>query len=491
MFSCPNPACTHSFSPAAIKGASQFTCPKCGTVFRFAASLNAAPSPPSAPKKPPQAPPPRPASPPVASVPIAQPVAAPQVPLAAPVEAAPSAPNLDFASSPAVVAPQSRQRANPTKSQGGLRWIVFAVVGVFGVALAVWGGLWLKHLFKLAQSDDPAHSPSVYNARFALPGKPWQRDKEIQLNLHVHIGMKSADNKGMALLFKDYKTRMPSEAEMFEEARSRLNAYFQGLEWERKEYDSARLAGHPAQVIAFQGNNAEQVTLNGECYMMAFRGYGYWFFTWAPLSDLQQNDEAIHADWARLRDRLKLDNGRKGWQERPRETVPLVGKKANYRLAYVKGLWTPEAVDDADAQLDLWLTGQYPKDPDEKKPPAGKNATVQVFVLPKQGDLKEAAKAALAFVKEREQKLYPAGKWETIKDKNGDVDRTEKIGAVEGHLTKLHVTSTDDLERYLLLAVVNRADGVVLLLGDCLWERHDFWDQELMVLLATFKAKGR
>lgn len=424
---------------------------------------------------------------------MAQPVAPPKVPLAAPLETAQTPSNLNFASAAEVVVPRGRHSANKTSKRRGSRWIAFTVAGVVGVALAIWGGLWLKHFVKVAQNDDDStRAPSTYNARFAFPGKPWQRDKKIQRNLDVHIGMKSADNNRMALLFKDYKTRMPSDAEMVEEARSRLNAYFQGLEWERKTYDEpARLAGRPAQVIAFQGDNAEQVTMNGECYTMAYRGYGYWFFTWAPLSDLEQDGDAIRAGWARLRQRLTLDDGRKGWQEKPRETVPIVGQKAKYRLAYVKGLWTPERVEDMDSQLDLLLTGQYPKDADDKKPPAGKNATVQVFVLPKQANLKAAVTAARDFLKEREQNLYPASKWEPIKDKNGEVDRAEKIGAERGHLMKLHVKSTENLERYLLLAVVNRADGVIVLTGDCLWERHDFWDQEFMALLGTFKAKDR
>jgi hypothetical protein len=489
---CPNPTCTHAFAPDAVKGVSKLVCPKCGTVFHFTAASTAPARPANPVKKAP--PPPRPApppSPPSQAVPMAQPVAAPKVPLAAPVEAPPSSSSLDFTSSPGVVAPRQRRGATKTGKRRGSRWIGYSIAAVVALALAVWGGMWLKHYLKMAQSDDDANrAPSAYNARFALPGKPWLRDKDMQMKFHVHLGMKSADsNNGLAVLFKDYKTRMPSDAEMLDEALGKLRSYFQGLEWEAKPSDEpARLAGRPARRIEFQGDTADQVTMNGECYMMAYRGYGYWFFTWAPLGDLQQDGDAVRANWAQLRQRLTLSDGRKGWKEKPRETEGVAGRKAKYRLAYVKGLWTVDKGGD-EGEVDLLLHGHEPDA--ERKPLAGKDALFQVLVLPKQANLKAATRAALDFVKQREMKLYEQMKMEAIKDKNGDVDGDAAIGAEAGHLSKWRMKCTEDLERYLLVAVVNRPDGVIVLVGDSLWERRDFWDQEFTVLLATFQAKAR
>ena len=101
------------------------------------------------------------------------------------------------------------------------------------------------------------------------------------------------------------------------------------------------------------------------------------------------------------------------------------------------------------------LRGHEP-DP-ERKPMAGKDATLQVLVLPKQDDLKSATAAALEFIKKNELRLYGQTTWEPIKDKNGPFDRDAKIGSQpEGHLSKMHVQNTDDLERYLAIAVMNR-----------------------------------
>lgn len=488
-FPCPNPACTHTFSPQAIQGASRLVCPKCGTAFRFASgaatparSTSAKkPAPPPLPKA--NRPPTPPPLPPIAPAPIAQPVAGPVA------DTDPAA-NFDFDSSSDPAAPPARRSPRPRVLRRLAGWLAALVAIALGLTGAVWGGLWLRHLLnKNVAVEESTSAASGFNARFILPGKPWTRDKDLQMRLHVHIGMKSSEhNSGMALLFKDYRDRLPSDAEMIDEAVGKLRFYFRGLEWElRSKDEQAQLAEHPAKVLQFQGEDAEQVTMNGECTMMAFRGFGYWFFTWAPLSELENDREAIQAEWERLRQRLSLQEERKGWKAKPRQTEMLAGKKAKYRLAYVKGLWTREAGEGDEPEVDFLLRGQEP-DP-EHRPLASKDATVQGLVLSRQSDLKSATAAALAHVKQREMKLYERAAWEPIKDKNGEVDRDANIGAEAGHLSKLHVKCTEDLERYLSIAVVNRPEGVVVLVGDCLWERRDFWDQEFMALFNSFKAQ--
>ena len=80
--------------------------------------------------------------------------------------------------------------------------------------------------------------------------------------------------------------------------------------------------------------------MNGECYMLAFRGFAYWFFTWAPNDDKEGHPAN---NWTNLRRHFSLLDGRKGWTEKPPETEKVQGKKAKYQLGYVKGLWTRKA----------------------------------------------------------------------------------------------------------------------------------------------------
>lgn len=475
-FPCPNPVCTHAFSAETVRGATSLKCPQCGTVFQFGSGPAAPPRPSRVTKRP--------------APPSAKPSG--DVPRATPVDAAPSS-ALNFNSTSELVAPRSRRQVKQ-KGQGSLaRWMVLGLAAALGPALLVWAGIWLAHFLKSERGEENAgNMANLYNARFNWPGKAWTRDKIVQKRLHAHIGMTSAEhNSGLGLVFKDYKDRRPSDAELLDEALAKLRAYFQGLEWELKpKDDTAQLAGQPAQVLGFQGVDAEKVTMNGECYMMAYRGYGYWFFTWAPLGELEQDREPIQAEWAQLRQRFTLLDGRKGWTERPRETEKIAGKKADYQIAYAKDLWTREPAEDYDPQADLALKGHEPNS--DRKRLAATAATVQVLVLPKQPNLQAAAEAARDYVTQREKKLYPGTSLEPIENKNGaEIDDAADIGTERGHLSKLRMKNTEDLERYLLLAVVNRPEGMLALVGDCPWERRDFWDQEFQALLKTFTVLDR
>ncbi len=268
--------------------------------------------------------------------------------------------------------------------------------------------------------------------------------------------------------------------------RSPSCAYFQGVEWERKPRDDKiTLGGRPAFSLEFVGEDPEQIPVSGECYMTAFRGFAYWFFTWGSAED----KELVSPEWDSLRERFAVLDGRKGWSEKPPETEKVQGKKAKYQLTYVKGLWTRKsAPEEYDPLADLVLQGDEP-DP-IRKTHSSKRATFQVLVLPRQGNLKAAVAAARAYVKKREEAEYPKTTLQPIKDKSGvEVDRNSDIGNARGHLSKLDVQNTEDLRRFLVLAIVNRPEGVLLLVGDCLWERRDFWDQEVTPLLKSLKAR--
>ena len=165
------------------------------------------------------------------------------------------------------------------------------------------------------------------------------------------------------------------------------------------------------------------------------------------------------------------------------------GTKARYHLTFAKELWTRKpSAQDYDPLADLVLQGDEP-DPDRKKI-SSKTANLLVLVLPKQEDLQAATAAARDYLQKREEKEYEKTQIEVVKDKNGAaVDRNIDIGNERGHLSKLRVKNTEDLERFMVVAVVNRPDGVLLLVGDCLWDRHDFWDQEFMPLINSLRVR--
>jgi hypothetical protein len=495
-FACPNPACTHTFPPEAVQGAASLKCPRCGSVFRFRASAPAAPAPRRPVGPPTPAPPTRkpmsakastPAAPRLVAAPInVEPVAG--VPVAMPV--APAAPPgaLVFEDTTAVAMPRRHRRS-------GTRWVwtLVAVLFVVGVglggaaALAVW---LYKHQGEPAGGEEAVLNAEYGNFKFTPPGAAWRSDPEIKLKLKVNLALKRGNpSDAVAIFYRDYKTRLPSEAELVDEALVHLRGYLQGVEWELRPKDAAtRLGGQPALELEFEGEDPWQVRMNGRCRMLAYRGYGYWFFTWGPAEE----KDLVAPEWDGLRGRFALLNNREGWAEKPRETQRVRGAKAPYELRYATGVWKKEKGDGYDPAADLVLLGHEPE-PVGGKALAGKTALLQVLLLEKAPDLKAATAVAQAHLLKRQQEA--AGEnaakvsAEPTTDKGGG-ERDADVGDVRGHVSRLHVKSDDGLDRYVVLAVVRRPEGVLALVFECDWSRRDFWEQEFRPLLETFRVKG-
>jgi hypothetical protein len=360
--------------------------------------------------------------------------------------------------------------------------VAILVVVILGLGVAVWGGMWLLYLNKPEKPEEgPLAGAEAYNFAFTPPGKPWKRDKDIELKMHVNFAMRSAErNNNLGLAFKDFKTRSPSNAELVDGAREKLRAYFSAPEWEPAKEADEELGGQPTRALTFEGEDPEHVAMSGECRMVTYRGFAYWFFTWGPAEEKEQ----AGAEWEGLRRQFRLLDGRKDWAEKPPDSVTVPGDKARYRLTYRKGLWARKSARDFDPLADLALLGA---EPDKKY--ASQTATFQVLVLPKEADLKAADAAARKHVEKRQKELYSKIEMRVMKDRDGEaIDRAEEIGNTEGQLAKFHLL-IDEAERYLVLAVVNRPQGVVVLLGECQWDRRDFWDQEFTPLLKTFRVR--
>jgi hypothetical protein len=432
-----------------------------------------------------------PAPKPKPTIPVAAPVTRPVVMESAPVHPTEKAAALDFNAEAAMVVPPTRRKAARKRQRRIGSVIAVSIVVLIGLGLAVWGGVWLFHLHKEENTaEDPSRVASQFNCRFVPPGKPWRRDDNVKMKLHVHVAMRSSEgNNCLALFFKDYKTRQPSKAEMVDEAVNKLRSYFRGVEWELKpEEVGAQLAGQPAHLLEFVGDDPENVSIGGECYALTSRGYAYWFFTWGSIDA----KESLLPEWAELREKFGLLNDRKGWTAKGRESEKVTFADGKYQLTHVKGLWSKQPnAEDYDALANLVLQGDEP-DPNRQKH-VSKAATLQVLLLPKAPDLKSAVAAAREYLQKREEREYPKTKIQPMKDKNGtEVDRNTEIGKVRGHLSKLLVQNTEDRERFMVLAVVNRPEAVVMLLADCQWDRRDFWDQEVMPVIESFKVlKGR
>jgi hypothetical protein len=303
----------------------------------------------------------------------------------------------------------------------------------------------------------------------------------------------------MALFYRHYKTRSPSQAELLDEGLKKLRGYFQGVEYNNPfqtgKDPPGKLAGKPAWVVEFEGIDPDSVEVRGQVYLMSAYGYAYWFFTWAPGSERERAEPA----WEQVRSRFRLHRQIVGWKEKPRETVPFQGRTVPYRLDYARDVWrAQDKPQDEAASAELALRGFEPIFDESGKRTrveySARAATVVVLVLPKAGSLDEAQKTARAHLLKQEQVLYPETRIAPVADRTGKAafDRVTELGDFRGHLARLRVSNSPERERYAVLGVINRGEGVVVAFCECDWKRRDFWDQEFKALLDTLRpASGR
>jgi hypothetical protein len=363
--------------------------------------------------------------------------------------------------------------------------VAFLIVAALtGLTLGV--GYWIWTQTPEAAEPETSSPDTPGNFRFKPPDRSWKQDGPTQLGLKVQLAMlHSQPPAGMGIFFHDYETRRPRDAEMIDQAVAKLNGYFKPLEWQPKTDAQPRLADKPALALEFEGEDPHHVQMHGECLLLTWQGYGYWFYTWAPIDRV--GEAQIHLDT--VRQGFSLLNRREGWKERPPDMETATLDAAPYQLSYVKGLWKKKAkVEGHDPLADLILEGHPPKEARH----AGTAANVQVLLLPEASDLPAAVKAArdhyLAFQKSKEGEDYPETTLEPVPDKSGvKMEKDGKVGSLEGHLLKLHVTNAESRERFVVLGIVPIPEHVLVVTCDCDWQRRDYWDQEFTPLLATLR----
>jgi hypothetical protein len=418
---------------------------------------------------------------------VAQPVlasvpAAPVIPVAepvAPVTTEEAETNLAFeAASDVLVAAPRRRR--------GRRWPWKAIVVVLllslGAGAVVWAGIYFW-----GWGADEEQIIEEANCRFRAPGRPWHQDKTAQGSLGVNLALRrGSTGNGLALYFHDYATHAPRDAELVDDAVLRLSGYFKRLEYELKpRNDATRLGGRSARELEFVGLDGDSVQVSGVCLLTAHRGVAYLFFTWGPIDDR----ESLLPDWEELRGRFAILNGREGWKELLPESVPVRGNKLGYRLDPAKPVWRPVPTDGYDPLADVVLFGNERAGVKS----AGKAATLEVLLLPKADDLKTAVETAKAHYLKRQRDPQGENYSDTVvapvTDKEGkEVSRDVEIDGTSGHVAKLHVINGENRERYVVMAVLPRPEGVVVLKGDCDWGRRDYWEQEFAAAIGTFRV---
>ena len=323
-----------------------------------------------------------------------------------------------------------------------------------------------------------------------MPGK-WRADEALRARFRANIAASRTKPRGhFVLSYRDYQRRLPTDAELLDDALKRLRAHFPQFEYvnpfdEEKKGRTGELGGEPALTFVFSATDSTEVPLRGECHMLARQGYAYWLIFWGP----EESQEVLADQFAGIRDKFKLYDEREGWKPRPRETQVARGETVGFQVNYAKDVWKNEThAKDADGAAELLLRGFEPTEDEETGkttivPLAGKAAEILLLVLPAAADLPSAVKAAQDHIRKRAAEANPDVKIEPVADRG--VGR--EVGAFPGQVERLHLTLGPENEKFALLAVARRPEGVLVVYAECKWDRRDYWEQEFKALLETVR----
>ncbi len=513
---CPNPTCTQVFPPDAVK-AGKLKCPRCGGVFDFRGN---APPPPAAPRAaapvarptpprpapvkpvPPPAPvrsaPPKPVPPPappsaipVAPVPVAAPMAVPVA--SVPGVAAPAA-NLVFASNPELTIATPR-----TPPRGRRRPLRTAIVVL--LSLAGTGGL----LFGIYTIVSRITGPSTINVSADLrkfncqltPPSAWKQDISLQNDMNVLYAMK---RKGpycqFVLEIEDFKNQFANKAILIDVFKNRLGGQFSDLAWQPKppasidKFDKhGTLAKKEAYVLEFEGGRDGRVH-KGECLIMEYRGFVYWFMTFAPQADAETM-KGVEKEWDELRNGFAVLDEREDWQPQPRRTKTYAGK--GYEVNYPLDVWIKMDGKQADPACDLELFGEdsRTKNDEGEESRAGKAGHLHVVRLGKP-DAKEPGKVLRDhfLVRQVEAGLGKLDdlQLKVLEDRKGKPLEGERdFGGTRGHAVKYRMTVTGGTaDRFVVLATSPRGDQTIGIYAESSFNLRDFWEQEINAVLEGF-----
>jgi hypothetical protein len=215
--------------------------------------------------------------------------------------------------------------------------------------------------------------------------------------------------------------------------------------------------------------------VSGEVTLLIHQGVAYTLVAWTSEDKSLDHDD--------LRSRFALMNRRDGWVDQRSRPRDFAGLHLPYVLTDSQMLWQPDPDKGTFFQADLALKATDPTEPD--KPTL--SASVVVLPLPKATDLASAVTAARAALEEAYKKEMPDAKveLEVLKGQSGPLDTDTNVGAVPGHIVRLHTNLHDD--EFIVLAVVYRAGAALVIRCRCPYEKRSLWEPDFDTLIGSFR----
>lgn len=443
---CPNPSCSFLFDPTQVPPGAVLTCPRCGMRFTLG-------------------PPPGSGPPPVAPPVIEE-------------DAAESAPP----------PPRRRASGNPFPVMLALGGAML-LLGVIAAALF----LAMRVRSTDATAGGAAGNEVVVadkNFAYKMPGPPWEKDPATQNALGVTafaLHRAEAPEAWVALSVSDYEKRSPPPAEMREKMHDHLNRLFLDVAPDLA-LEPAKWAGQDARKCQFRGRHKTTDTICvGECYLLSYRGVGYWWYAWAAERDVA----AVADELTAMRGRFRLLDQRKNWSEEVATEAVYRSESGKYRLSNFEKIWSkPDGSDpkDEDPKADLLLKGVLKG---RQRRDVNPTAALVVLVLPGGGD---PMTVAGKYVRKRhtpDAELFgPTAITELTGDPVGDPPVGDEKAVAP--VARLKVSpggenASKSAEKLVVYSAIKVGDEVIVAEGSCPWAQRAAWERRLMQLVGSLR----
>lgn len=207
-----------------------------------------------------------------------------------------------FDTSPELVNRKPWFRTGATSKEKPILWLRWGAVAVGVLLVLLVLTLGMRALLRAIREEDSgyARDSKAYGFRFQFPDHPWTQDPRTQKDLKASFALRRSDPEArMVLLVHDFRDHSPKEAELLQEARTRLREYFQDFHGEKRGENV--LGGLRGPVMDFTGE-VKGIPMEGECFMVTQNQIGYWFVTWSAAADR----ELAAPSWDQLRARLVI-----------------------------------------------------------------------------------------------------------------------------------------------------------------------------------------
>lgn len=451
-FPCPSPGCGHVFTRAEVFGAESVRCPDCGQAFRLRAQKgrrkNAAPG-----------------APPDGLAPAA----------AAPEAAVAIDPLASIDVGEEVLPPGRRRRRDPFRTLIiGAMWVVAIILAVVAYPRLV---AMLRHRPAAGEpsKDDGGHERGYHsralNWSLATPPREWKQDVDLLARLGANVVLRrSGPAAYLAIAARTFKSDPLGEAEVMDEAAERLGHCLLDLESESR--GKAEWAGRVGQRFVFQGK-MEGEPVSGECYVLADGQVGYWLAAWAPADVVDQ----VAGEFEELRQGFTLGNERPVARDKGQV---FQGGSGPYKFREPEGSWhrLPRPADEG-SDVDLVLQGadrDAPKD-------VNRMASIIVRKVKKREDSAAVLGSAVEDLTRRQQKDDPEARIEVMREARGSAALSPGVRWAGGQVVKLRITRGIGGERFVLLGVIPRGDGVLVVRCECALDRRGAWEHDFQKFL--------